>query len=258
VATTSPILRYHFGIWGRVAQAVFVGMFLSCLGCERYISEGHNRDGVQLYQQTRFQDAIQQFNEATYADPTDADSYYNLAFTYYELGKKDRNPAYIRLAEENYHKCLDRNSNHTDCYRGLAVLLSQQGRDKEAFSLLQGWADRQPTLADPKVELARLYTEFGKRQMAENCLFEAIEAQPNNPRAFAALGKLREDAGDRPQALANYQRSLEYNSDQPQLAARVSALQIGANVNGSPTPAPPSVELGKEMIADRDRDKRVR
>jgi len=234
-----------------------VGVFLAFAGCEKFVADNHNTDGLQYYQQARYQEAIQEFNEATYADPKDADGYYNLAFTYYELGKKDRNPAYFKLAEENYHKCLDRDANYTDCYRGLAVMLAQQGRKEEAFKLVQGWADRQPMLADPKVELARLYEEFGDRRTAENCLVEAIEAQPDNARALTALGKIREDAGDKAQALANYKRSLESNNDQPQVASRVSALQIGTGtnvINGVPTP---EVELGT-LMADRDPNTKTR
>jgi len=35
-----------------------------------------------------------------------------------------------------------------------------------------------------------------------------VAADPNNHKALAALGKLREEAGNLPQALANYRRSL--------------------------------------------------
>ena len=56
-------------------------------------------------------------------------------------------------------------------------------------------------------------------------------------RALAALGKLREESGDPVQALANYQRSLGFNRNQPEVAARVAALQavgIGAPNYASP------------------------
>jgi tetratricopeptide (TPR) repeat protein len=257
VATIFLIARRFSGIWGGAARWALVGVLVTLAGCEKFIADSRNTDGLEYYRQARYQEAIQQFNEATYADPNDPDGYYNLATIYCELGKKDRNPAYFKLAEENYHKCLDQNGNYTDCYRGLAVMLAQQGRKEEAFKLVQGWADRQPTLADPKVELARLYEEFGDRRTAENYLVEAIEAQPDNPRALTALGKMREDAGDKAQALANYKRSLESNSDQPQLALHVSALQTGAGPNvmgGSPAP---EVELGT-LMADRDPNTKTR
>ncbi|NLF08962.1 MAG: hypothetical protein GX594_13425, partial [Pirellulaceae bacterium] len=59
-----------------------------------------------------------------------------------------------------------------------------------------------------------------------------------------ALGKIREEAGNTAQALANYQRSLELDNRQEYVASRVAALQGGASALG------PSVELGTR-IAER-------
>ena len=57
------------------------------------------------------------------------------------------------------------------------------------------------------------------------------------PRALTALGRLREVQGDRNQAVANYQRSLSVNRNQPEVAARVAALQAtGAGVGITPSP----------------------
>jgi Tfp pilus assembly protein PilF len=89
---------------------------------------------------------------------------------------------------------------------------------------MEGWAARNPSAAAPKIELARLYEEAGNRDAAKNQLIEAVTVDPANPRALAALGKLREDAGETMQALANYQRSLQLDPNQPQLAQRVTAL----------------------------------
>jgi hypothetical protein len=47
---------------------------------------------------------------------------------------------------------------------------------------------------------------------------------------LTALGKIREDAGETAQALANYQRSLWYDNRQTQVAARMAALQSGGAV----------------------------
>ena len=89
---------------------------------------------------------LKQFQEATYADPNNADAYYNLAATYHRIGKVEHRQADLDQAETYYNLCLDRNDNHTDCYRGLAVLLAEQGRNDEAFRLVEGWVQRQPTV----------------------------------------------------------------------------------------------------------------
>jgi tetratricopeptide (TPR) repeat protein len=194
---------------------------------------------------------MRQFQEATYNDPNNADGYYNLAAAYHRTGKLEHCQSDLKQAESYYNQCLDRNPNHVDCYRGLAVMLAEQGRSEESFRLVEGWVQRQPCLAEAKIELARLNDEFGNRQAATEQLLAAIEVQPDNARALSALGKIREDAGDKAQALANYQRSLSQDNRQPQVVARVTALQgVPAAAGAAGTPSAPTVEMGTRM-ADR-------
>lgn len=209
------------GINGLALAGILFGLF----GCGGFNAQSRNSEGVKLFQQARYQEAAKEFQEATYADPNNADGYYNLAATYHRIGKVEHRQADLEQAETYYNLCLDRNGNHTECYRGLAVLLAEQGRTEEAFRLVDGWVQRQPNVADAKIELARLNDEFGNRQAAKDRLLEALEIQPDNARALTALGKIREDAGEAAQALANYQRSLLQDNRQPQVASRVSALQ---------------------------------
>jgi tetratricopeptide (TPR) repeat protein len=247
-----------------VAALAAIGLGVSLPGCGSIAAQGHDAEGVRLFQQARYQDAVREFQGAAYEDPNDADAYYNIAATYHRLGKIEHRPSDLAQAECYYNQCLDRNPNHTECYRGLAVLLAEQGRKDDAFRLVEGWVQRQPALADAKIELARLNDEFGNRQSAQDLLNEALVCDPSNPRTLTALGKLREDAGDKAQALANYQRSLAEDNRQPLVASRVSTLQGGlpsaapsgapVYAGSTPTPpaaTPPAVELGTRM-ADRN------
>lgn len=216
---------------------------ISAGGCTSFAAQGRNAEGVRLFQLGQYQEALQQFQEASYADPNNADGYYNLAATYHRLGKLRNQPEDLARSETCYRQCLDRNPNHRDCHRGLAVLLAEQNRTEEAFRSIQSWADQQPTLADPKIELARLYDEFGNRGAAKERLIEAVTVDPNNARQWAALGKLREETGEYAQALSNYQRSLQLDASQPQVTARLAALQSATSPRNTPattTPAPSS------------------
>jgi tetratricopeptide (TPR) repeat protein len=229
----------------------FAVILLGLTGCGGFSAQARNAEGVRLFQQARYQEATKQFQEATYADPNNADAYYNLAATYHRIGKTEHRQADLDQAETYYNLCLDRQADHTDCYRGLAVLLAEQGRNDEAFRLVEGWVQRQPGSADAKIELARLNDEFGNRQAAREHLIEALAAQPDNPRALTALGKIREESGENVQALANYQRSLWHDNRQPQVAARVTALQTGTTAGtAAGVTAPPAVSLGTRT-ADR-------
>jgi lipopolysaccharide biosynthesis regulator YciM len=92
-----------------------------------------------------------------------------------------------------------------------------------------------PTSAAARIELARLYDESKQLDKAKELLVEAVQAEPNNARALAALGKVREQLGDTAQALANYERSLGLNQYQPQLAQRVASIRASS----APPPATP-------------------
>lgn len=226
-----------------LAASLLVCWLLAC--CLLVISGGcgvnskqQNASGVGLYQQGFYPGAMQKFQQAIYNDPTNADGYYNMAATLHKQGRINQSTAELEQAESYYNQCLDHSPDHRDCYRGLAVLLSEQGRSEEAFRLMEGWAQRSPSLADPKIELARLFQEYGEKGPAQEHLLEALTVEPNNSRALAALGRLREETGNQAQALAVYQRSLMYNRYQPQVAQRVAALQPAF---GQQMTAPPMV-----------------
>ena len=110
-----------------LAQIVLALLVAMPVGCQ-YASHGQNAEGVRLYQQAYYQGALQRFQQAIQTDPQNADGYYNLAATYHQLGKLHHKTADVTQAESYYHQCLDRNPNHTDCHRALAVLLVEQNR----------------------------------------------------------------------------------------------------------------------------------
>jgi Tfp pilus assembly protein PilF len=213
---------------------------IACGGCTNFIAQGRNAEGVCLFEAGQYQAALAQFQEATSIDPANADGYYNLAATYHRLGRLQGQPGDLDRAETFYRQCLDRQPDHLDSHRGLAVLLVEKGRSNEAVHLLQVWAEQQPWLADPKIELARLYEECGNRAAAEERLVEAVRVDPSNARSWAALGRLREETGQCAQALWNYQRSLQLDEAQPEVAARVAVLEGVAAQPASPAPSGPT------------------
>lgn len=201
-------------------------LLLASLGGCRWASTGQNTLGVRLYQQGRYPEALQQFQVAQSTDPANPDAYYNLAATYHKLGVGQKDPQLIEQSESLYNQCLDLQPNHVDCHRGLAVLLAESGRPDNAMTLLKNWADANPALSDPRIELARLNQEFGQAKVAERYLDEALALNPSDHRAWTARGQMRESAGDLGQALQNYQQSLAINSLQPDLYQRVASLNV--------------------------------
>jgi tetratricopeptide (TPR) repeat protein len=223
---------------------VCVGLPLAA-GCTNFVANRSNADGVALFQRGQYQEALAQFQAATYADPGNADGYYNLGATYHRLGRlRTEKNDYLAQAEKNYRQCLGLNNNHRDCHRGLAVLLIEENRANEAFASIQTWAAQSPSLPEPRMELARLYEEFGNKEAAANTLAEAVRLNPDDPRQWAAMGKVREEMGDNNQALTDYQHSLAINPNQSDVTARVASLQASLAHQPLALPPPPGAAPG--------------
>lgn len=210
---------------------------LGLVGCE-LASQGLNVDGVRMYEQGNYQGAAQRFNRAIANDPVSAEGYYNLAATLHRTGTMYNQPQDLKQAENLYNQCLERDPNHVECYRGLAVLLTETERTDAAFRLLEGWHRLSPQSAEPKIELARLLEETGSHEASKAQLVEALALDPHNSRGLTAMARLRDRDGDHAQALADYQRSLEINAMQPEVRTRVATLQaaLGGPVVSSVAP----------------------
>jgi len=193
---------------GYLVASLTIGLLLATLAGCHWASSSQNNQGAAMYNQGQYTAAMEQFQKAIASNPADPDGYYNLAATTHRLGNQRQDPNLIRQSEALYNQCLDHDPNHIDCHRGLAVLLVDSGRPDRAFTLLKNWASQNPAFAEPRIELARMYEEHGEGQTALKYLESAVQTDANNPRAWLALARLRENDGDPVQALQNYQRAL--------------------------------------------------
>jgi tetratricopeptide (TPR) repeat protein len=221
---------------GWLAAVLVAGGLVAVTGC-KMAADGQNLQGVRLYRQGQYNPALQQFQKAVAADPKNADAHYNMAATLHHMGSQNGDSDLLNQAEALYNQCLDLNENHTDCHRGLAVLLVETGRTDRAFNLMKNWVNSNPSVADARIELARLYEEYGDVETAKVHLNQAVMIDQHNSRAWAALGRIREQLGDHEQALANYQRSWNLNSFQSGVAERMAALNRALQSSAGQTPA---------------------
>lgn len=210
-------------------------------GCNLGVQQ-HNVSGNQAYQSGQYAQAINQFQQALQANPRDANAYYNLAASYYSLGKQSKNSQWLQQAEQLYRQSISLNDQHVDAHRGLSGLLIETGREKFAFDLLNDWKTRYPTSAQPTIELARLYQEYGDNRRATDLLADALRIDSSNVRALKAMGHVREVQGQTELALDNYLRVLQIEPQQAEVAQRIASLQsqlgqTGLGNNGGNVPA---------------------
>ncbi|MDB4778225.1 tetratricopeptide repeat protein [bacterium] len=195
-------------------------IFLGCNAANR-----QNALGRASFLNGQYSQAINQFQQALNANPQNSDAIYNLGATYYTLGKQSRNTQWINQAEQLYRQAIATNDQHIDAHRALAGLLVESGRKSYAFDLLNSWRQRYPTSAEPLIELASLYTEFGDQNQATNLLADALQVDGTSTRALKAMGYIRETQGQLNLALDNYLRSYQLDSRQVDVATKINTLQ---------------------------------
>ena len=121
--------------------SLVVLLAVAATGC-RWSTAGKNVAGVALHQQGRYDEAIVQFQESLAQDPTNADTYYNMARSYHNKAKVNNDAQMLSQAEQLYNQCLDISPDHPDCHRALGCLLVDSGRADKAFTLMQRWTER--------------------------------------------------------------------------------------------------------------------
>lgn len=199
-------------------------VILLSTGCN-LASNRQNLDGKRSFQAARYDQALNSFYLALNANPANPDAHYNIGRTLHKIAETSKNKSHIQQAEAAYRQALRLNPAHFESNRGLSVLLAENKRSPEAFTLVRNWSNFQPQSAEPKIELARLYAEHGDSQAATQLLSDALSVEFDNDRALRAMGLLREQAGNYQQALIDYQRSLQLNPMQPNLSNHVAELQ---------------------------------
>ena len=132
---------------GLVVTVLAAALLGTSSGCQ-VAADGSNLQGVRLYQQGQFGPALQEFQQAVATHPKNADGYYNMAATLHKMGTQSGDRDLLNQAETLYNQCLDLDADHTDCHRGLAVLLVETERPDSAFTLLKNWAAANPDRSD--------------------------------------------------------------------------------------------------------------
>ncbi len=222
-------------VWGMILAGSLVVGFCGCNAAARF----QNIRGRQAFETGQYNEAAQRFQQALVRKPYDSNALYNLGATYHTVAKTTRNWPLLTSAEQYYRQAISVDPRYSDAHRGLAVLLAETGRTDAAFDLVRTWQQRNPQSAEPLVELARLYQEFGDRRQATQLLTDALVRDSQNARALTALAHNRELDGQYQLALQDYYRAYQVNGQQPAVAAKIAQLQNQLQVPAMGPAAPP-------------------
>jgi Tfp pilus assembly protein PilF len=237
---------------------IFVVLFfgLQVVGCT---TANMSAEGVRYFNQARYDQAQRAFLEALKREPNNPDIYFNLAETYHQSAKLSLSENEIAKAQQQYDEanryyrnCLSIDPNHLKANRGLAAMYMEIRQHEMAFNHLLNWCDKNPDLQDPKIELARLHQEWaqimsiqGRQDISDDSnkkaitlLQNVIEKDPNNYRAWRAIGFIRENNGERENAITAYQQSILLNPNQNDLKNKLLTMGISTPETTPPINTP--------------------
>src|SRR6266404_1655979 len=211
--------------WGRWSDmrwmSGLLALALGLQGCESASQErlrDYNPDGLYLFQRGDYAAARESFQAALTLKPNDPGLLYNVGECYDRLG----DPA---KAERSYNECLVQTPNHTDCRHALASMLVRVGRKEDATRLVEDWLAREPRLAAAYAEDGWLWHQAGDLPRAQTRLQQALELDPHEPRALVGLALVYEAMQRPDRAAALYERVLERDPHQVEVARRLNRLR---------------------------------
>lgn len=177
----------------------------------------YTSDGVNLFRQGQYVSARESFQAAQALKPDDADLLYNIGQCYERQGANDQ-------AEKYYTECLAKSPDHAPCRFALAALQARTGRLADATKMTQTWLASRPKQADPFALDGYLWHQAGNLPNAQARLQQALEIDPQNIRALIELGLVYEAMNRPDRAVVLYERVLDRDPNQPEVARRLNAL----------------------------------
>jgi Flp pilus assembly protein TadD len=206
------------------------GLALGLAGCISPLEErcqDYVEDGVNLFRHGDYYDARESFQAALALRPDDPGLLYDIGQCFDRLGDAGK-------AERFYRECVQHAPNHAPCRHALDVLLVRHNRQTEAARLIEGWLAQEPRLAAAYAEDGWYWRQTGDLPRAQARLQQALEFDPHDLQALTELALVYEAMQRPDRALVLYERALERDPKQPELAGRVNFLLTKGAVRPTP------------------------
>jgi tetratricopeptide (TPR) repeat protein len=207
----------------RPISVIFLGSALVWLAGCASLGEDRarlfNEDGVHLFAQGDYSAALDSFDLALTFRPQDPTLLFNVAECYDRLGD-------VKDAEKFYGSCLLRAPGHSDARLAMVGLLYRTGQKPRADQLIDEWLARDAKSAEAYVLDAWRLRQAHAYPEAQVRLQQALDIEPHNRRALAELAQLCEHMGMPQRAYVLYERILEREPEQAQIAQRREQLRI--------------------------------
>ena len=218
-----------------VVVALVAGLAVTAAGCGQFNmikARMALKDAHTAYQQQDYRGAIEKYETAIAADPTQTEAYFYLGNSYDNLYRPTRrgeasNDAFIENAVANYRKSVELEERPALKKLALQYLANAYGADKlndpaQSEPVVQQLIEMDP--ADPVnyFALARIYEDSGDYERAEETLVKAREARPTEPTVYTTLAAFYNRQGNFDGAIEALQARAEREPNNPEAFYTIS------------------------------------
>ena len=184
------------------------------------------KDAHTAYQQQDYRGAIDAYERAIAADPTQTEAYFYLGNSYDNLYRPTRrgeaaNDQLLERAVENYKKSVDMEQRPELRKLALQYLANAFGADKlndpaQSEPVVQQLIQMEPTDPLNYFALARIYEDSGEYERAEQTLVKARESRPTEPTVYTTLAAFYNRQGNFDGAIEALQARAEREPNNPE------------------------------------------
>ncbi|MDE2998275.1 MAG: tetratricopeptide repeat protein [Gemmatimonadota bacterium] len=193
------------------------------------LKAAYSRQGRDYLLRKNYRKAIEEYENATQLDPTDATNYYN-------LGLAARNARKIKQAETAFTTAVELNPKYAKAHRQLGDLYRLTKRNSRAIRSYSRAIDSDPNCKDKKNinayrSLALVYNQTKQHSKAVATLRKGVAVAPTNRdkvRIYTALGYSHALGKHYKSAVSAYQQALALNSrdSEAQYRAAVACFEL--------------------------------
>jgi tetratricopeptide (TPR) repeat protein len=212
-----------------VVVALVAGVGLAAAGCgqvKMLQARMALKDAHTAYQQQDYRGAIEAYEQAIAADPTQTEAYFYLGNSYDNLYRPTRrgeaaNDLLLERAVENYKKSVEMEQRPALRKLSLQYLANAFGADKlndpaQSEPVVQQLIQMEPTDPVNYFALARIYEDSGEYERAEETLVKARDAQPTEPTVYTTLAAFYNRQGNFDGAIQALQARAEREPKNPE------------------------------------------
>ncbi len=159
-------------------------------------------EGLRLFEEGKYEEAIQSFQRASEKEPFEPSYVYNLGVTYYKMEKHDE-------AIVAYMKMLEIQPDSYSAYKKLGEIYGLKKEFKEAIPYYIKAAELSPEDPDALYDLGACLINTKNYPHALETLSKTVELKPDYALAYYQLGMIHVNQNHKDEAIKNLEKYLE-------------------------------------------------